>query len=202
MPQNKAETLRLLLLQFHRRIRREKYTGERYDEGYKDVPFHIESLIGWRLLEDRLQQRVDFFAAHAVLHNLAVGVEKEEVRDALDVEPIGQILPRVEDLWIVDAQVSHGFLGAVYFVLYGDAQHYQALVLVVVVCFHPEQGLILAGTTPGGPEIGQDILALADIVVQGAFFLGDGAVGLELDDGGTGQGQVFVITAEFGVVLD
>lgn len=105
------------------------------------------------------------------------------MRDAMDVEPIEQFLLRIEDLGVVDAQIGHGLLGAVYLVLHGDAQHDQALAPEVVVHFHHKRRFFLAGTAPGSPEFDQDILALADEVIQGAFFFGKGVVSLELDNG-------------------
>ena len=44
-----------------------------------------------------------------------------------------------------------------------------------------------AGAAPRGPEIDQDILALADEIVQAARRLGNGTVGLQLDEGPLGR---------------
>ena len=44
-----------------------------------------------------------------------------------------------------------------------------------------------AGAAPRGPEIDQDILALAHEIVQAARGLGDGPIGLQLDEGPLGR---------------
>jgi len=38
----------------------------------------------------------------------------------MKVVPIGQFLLRIQELRVVDAQIGHGFLGAVYLALHGE----------------------------------------------------------------------------------
>ena len=140
-----------------------------------------------RLLENGLQEGVDAFAAHALLDNLSVRVEQEQVRDGRHAEFPGEGDGRIQQLRVVDAHIGHRLLRIGLLVPDSDAQDDQAFILIVVVRFHHVRGLFAAGAAPRGPEIDQDILALAHEIVQAARGLGDGPIGLQLDEGTLGR---------------
>ena len=135
------------------------------------------------------QGLAQLIAAQVSFDDLPVGTIEDGCRDALDVvEVAGCTLPslQVADLRPGDAKVLDTLCPGFLAVVEGDADHFEAFVLVLLVVSLHIRHLSAAGTAPACPEVNEDVLALAHVVGEVALLVVE-VLTHEIYDSRTGQ---------------
>ena len=86
------------------------------------------------------------------------------MRNTLDTIQVGRDLSGVHDLVPDDAQFFCSGLRVLQLVPDGDAEHVEPVTVIGLIHVLEIGHLGLAGAAPGGPEINQHVLALADVI--------------------------------------